>query len=109
MLNSKDLKQLPVYWIANKKAWATSAEFTEWFNNYLVLESETYMKKNSLDFKVLLLDDNASFMRIQTLMVLTTQYNNHHPAARSRYNSFSLSHLYLKNIIPKYYDHLPGS
>ncbi|GFW70627.1 ras-related GTP-binding protein B [Trichonephila clavipes] len=58
-LKGKDLKQLPVHWMANPKAWMTTAIFTEWFNNCFVPEVEAYMKEKSLDFKVLLIVDNA--------------------------------------------------
>ncbi|GFW38508.1 tigger transposable element-derived protein 1 [Trichonephila clavipes] len=46
--------------MANPKAWMTTAIFTEWFNNCFVPEVEAYMKKKSLDFKVLLIVDNAA-------------------------------------------------
>ncbi|GFY18748.1 tigger transposable element-derived protein 1 [Trichonephila clavipes] len=59
-LKGKDLKQLPVHWMANPKAWMTTAIFTEWFNNCFVPEVESYMKEKSLDFKVLLIVDNAA-------------------------------------------------
>ncbi|GFX66557.1 tigger transposable element-derived protein 1 [Trichonephila clavipes] len=32
-LKDKDLKQLPVHWMANPKSWMTTAIFTEWSNN----------------------------------------------------------------------------
>ncbi|GFX42407.1 tigger transposable element-derived protein 1 [Trichonephila clavipes] len=38
----------------------TTAFFTEWFNNCFVPEVEAYMKEKSLDFKVLLIVDNAA-------------------------------------------------
>ncbi|GFW18749.1 tigger transposable element-derived protein 1 [Trichonephila clavipes] len=59
-LKGKDLKQLSVHWMANLKAWMTTAIFTEWFNNCFVPEVEAYMKEKSLDFKVLLIVDNAA-------------------------------------------------
>ncbi|GFX53536.1 tigger transposable element-derived protein 1 [Trichonephila clavipes] len=59
-LKGKDLKQLPVHWMANPKAWMTTAIFTEWFNNCFVPEVEAYMKEKSLDFKVLQIVDNAA-------------------------------------------------
>ncbi|GFY28059.1 tigger transposable element-derived protein 1 [Trichonephila clavipes] len=59
-LKGKDLKQLPVHWMANSKAWMTTAIFTEWFNNCFVPEVEAYMKEKYLDFKVLLTVDNAA-------------------------------------------------
>ncbi|GFS50621.1 tigger transposable element-derived protein 1 [Trichonephila clavipes] len=59
-LKGKNLKQLPVHWMANPKAWLTTAIFTEWFNNCFVPEVEAYMKEKSLYFKVLLIVDNAA-------------------------------------------------
>ncbi|GFU04936.1 tigger transposable element-derived protein 1 [Trichonephila clavipes] len=59
-LKGKDLKQLPVHWMANPKSWMTTAIFTEWFNNCFVPEVEAHMKEKSLDFKVLLIVDNAA-------------------------------------------------
>ncbi|GFY03533.1 tigger transposable element-derived protein 2 [Trichonephila clavipes] len=55
-----DIKQLPVHWMANPNAWMTTAIFKEWFNNCFVPEVEAYMKEKSLDFKVLLIVDNAA-------------------------------------------------
>ncbi|GFX36542.1 tigger transposable element-derived protein 1 [Trichonephila clavipes] len=49
-----------MHWMANPKAWMTTAIFTEWFNNCFVPEVEAYMKEKSLDFKVLLIVDNAA-------------------------------------------------
>ncbi|GFT28041.1 tigger transposable element-derived protein 1 [Trichonephila clavipes] len=46
--------------MANPKAWMTTAIFTEWFNNCFVPEVEAYMKEKSLNFKVLLIVDNAA-------------------------------------------------
>ncbi|GFX82501.1 tigger transposable element-derived protein 1 [Trichonephila clavipes] len=59
-LKGKDLKQLPVHWMANPKSWMTTAIFTEWFNNCFVPEVEAYTKEKSLDFKVVLIVDNAA-------------------------------------------------
>lgn len=58
-LKGKDIKQLPVHWMANTKAWVTTALFTEWFTNCFLPEVELYMKQKALDFKVLLILDNA--------------------------------------------------
>ncbi|GFW59249.1 tigger transposable element-derived protein 1 [Trichonephila clavipes] len=46
--------------MANPKSWMTTTIFTEWFNNCFVPEVEGYMKEKSLDFKVLLIVDNAA-------------------------------------------------
>ncbi|GFY27501.1 tigger transposable element-derived protein 1 [Trichonephila clavipes] len=43
-----------------ERAWMTITIFTEWFNNCFVPEVEAYMKEKSLDFKVLLIVDNAA-------------------------------------------------
>lgn len=51
--------KLPVYWTANKKAWVTTKIFEDWFQNIFAKESETYIKSKNLDFKILLLVDNA--------------------------------------------------
>ncbi|GFS95938.1 tigger transposable element-derived protein 1 [Trichonephila clavipes] len=59
-LKGKDLKQLPMHWMASPKAWMTTAIFTEWFNDCFVPEVEAYMKEKSLDFKVLLIVYNAA-------------------------------------------------
>ncbi|UYV80287.1 hypothetical protein LAZ67_18002301 [Cordylochernes scorpioides] len=45
--------------MANKKAWVTTAIFTEWFNKCFVPEVENYMKEMGLEFKILLILDNA--------------------------------------------------
>ncbi|UYV72963.1 hypothetical protein LAZ67_10001285 [Cordylochernes scorpioides] len=58
-LKGKDLNTLPVHWMANKKAWVTTAIFTEWFNKCFVPEVENYMKDMGLEFKILLILDNA--------------------------------------------------
>ncbi|XP_065365512.1 tigger transposable element-derived protein 1-like [Calliphora vicina] len=58
-LIGKDLKCLPVHWMANHKAWVTSAIFSEWFYKCFVPEVESYAKKKDIEFKILLLVDNA--------------------------------------------------
>ncbi|UYV80478.1 hypothetical protein LAZ67_19000269 [Cordylochernes scorpioides] len=58
-LKGKDLNTLPVHWMANKKAWVTTGIFTEWFNKCFVPEVENYMKEMGLEFKILLILDNA--------------------------------------------------
>lgn len=58
-LKGVDKTTLPVYWRANQKAWVTEEVFKGWFNNCFAPELEKYLKKKNLDFKVLLLLDNA--------------------------------------------------
>ncbi|UYV64091.1 hypothetical protein LAZ67_2006550 [Cordylochernes scorpioides] len=54
-LKGKYLNTLPVHWMA----WVTTAIFTEWFNKCFVPEVENYMKEMGLEFKILLILDNA--------------------------------------------------
>ncbi|CAK9825672.1 Tigger transposable element-derived protein 1 [Anthophora retusa] len=54
-----DFDTLPVNWMANKKAWVTTTVFTEWFIKYFVPETRKYLNEKGLEFKVLLLVDNA--------------------------------------------------
>ncbi|GFU24807.1 tigger transposable element-derived protein 1 [Trichonephila clavipes] len=60
-LKGKDLNTLPVHWImaSSRKAWVTTAIFTEWFNKCFVPEVENYMNEMGLEFKILLILDNA--------------------------------------------------
>ncbi|GBM69651.1 Tigger transposable element-derived protein 1 [Araneus ventricosus] len=53
------LAELPVHFMANKKAWVTSAVFTTWSNDCFVPEVEKYMTEMGLPFKVLLIVDYA--------------------------------------------------
>lgn len=55
-----DKSALPVYWEANKKAWMTAYVFENWFNKSFVPDAQKFMKEKNLDFKVLLILDNAS-------------------------------------------------
>lgn len=50
---------LPVYWRANKKAWMTAALFKDWLENCAVPDLKLYCSKQNIEFKVLLLLDNA--------------------------------------------------
>ena len=50
---------LPVYWKSNKKAWVTKSLFEDWFKNCFCPEAERYCKSINLDFKILLILDNA--------------------------------------------------
>ncbi|XP_017756502.1 PREDICTED: tigger transposable element-derived protein 1-like [Eufriesea mexicana] len=54
-----NLAELPVHFMANKKAWVTSAVFPTWFNDCFVPEVERCMIEMALPFKVLLIVDNA--------------------------------------------------
>nr|XP_012151876.1 PREDICTED: tigger transposable element-derived protein 1-like [Megachile rotundata] len=53
------INNLPVYWMANKKAWVTATLFNEWFHNFFVPDVKRYLSKKGLPFKTLLLIDNA--------------------------------------------------
>ncbi|XP_069964571.1 tigger transposable element-derived protein 1-like [Bactrocera oleae] len=58
-LKDINLTELPVHFMANKKAWVTSAVFTTWFNDCFVPEVEKYVTEMGLPFKVLLIVGNA--------------------------------------------------
>ncbi|CAK9820080.1 Tigger transposable element-derived protein 1 [Anthophora quadrimaculata] len=58
-LKSINLAKYPVHFVANKKAWVTSAVFATLFNDCFVPEVEKYMAEMGLPFKVLLIVDNA--------------------------------------------------
>ncbi|XP_030431999.1 tigger transposable element-derived protein 1-like [Gopherus evgoodei] len=52
-------EQLPVIWRSKKEAWITGAIFSEWMTLYAVPAWKEYHAKENLDFKILLLIDNA--------------------------------------------------
>lgn len=54
-----DIKNLPVYWTANKKAWITVMGFNEWFHNFFVPDVKTYLSRKGLPFNAVTLIDNA--------------------------------------------------
>ena len=56
--------RLPVIWKSSSKAWMTSALFKEWFQNYFVQAVHQYCRDKNLDFKILLILDNASCHKI---------------------------------------------
>ncbi|XP_065265437.1 tigger transposable element-derived protein 1-like [Emys orbicularis] len=58
-LKDKNKTLLPVFWQSNKKAWVTAALFLDWFHECLILEVKRYIEEKGLDFKVLLIVDNA--------------------------------------------------
>lgn len=58
-LKGKNVAELPVHFMANKKAWVTTAVFVTWFNDCFVPEVKQYMTDMELSFNVLLIVDNA--------------------------------------------------
>nr|XP_022920843.1 tigger transposable element-derived protein 1-like [Onthophagus taurus] len=50
---------LPVHWRWNKKGWMTATLFREWVSDIAVPELKNYCLKENLDFKILILLDNA--------------------------------------------------
>ena len=58
-LKGKNVAELPVHFMANKKAWVTTAVFITWFNDCFVPEVKQYMTDMGLLFNVLLILDNA--------------------------------------------------
>lgn len=58
-LKNKNKDALPVYWMYNSKAWMTKALNQDWFKYCFIPEVKRYLRGKGLDFKVLLLTDNA--------------------------------------------------
>ncbi|XP_071328990.1 tigger transposable element-derived protein 1-like [Trachinotus anak] len=58
-LKNKNKVALPVYWMHNAKAWMTKALNLDWFKHCFIPEVKRYLRGKGLDFKVLLLVDNA--------------------------------------------------
>ncbi|XP_067136827.1 tigger transposable element-derived protein 1-like [Centruroides vittatus] len=58
-LKGKNVAELPVHFMANKKAWVTAPVFITWFNDCFVPEVKQYMTDMGLPFNVLLIVDNA--------------------------------------------------
>lgn len=52
-------KNLPVHWRSNKKAWMTSEMFKNWICECAIPEIKSYCSKENLDFKALIIVDNA--------------------------------------------------
>jgi hypothetical protein len=59
-LKGKNKNLVPVLWQSNKKAWVTAALFLDWFHQCFILEVKQYLEEKALNFKVLLIVDNAS-------------------------------------------------
>uniref|UniRef100_A0A3Q3KF68 DDE-1 domain-containing protein n=1 Tax=Monopterus albus TaxID=43700 RepID=A0A3Q3KF68_MONAL len=58
-LKNKNKNLLPVHWMHNPKAWITKALTSDWFHQCFVPEVKLYLAEKGLEFKVLLLMDNA--------------------------------------------------
>uniref|UniRef100_A0A452GJZ5 HTH CENPB-type domain-containing protein n=1 Tax=Gopherus agassizii TaxID=38772 RepID=A0A452GJZ5_9SAUR len=58
-LKGKNKNLLPVFWQSNKKAWVTAALFLDWFHKCFIPEVKRNLEEKGLDFKVLLIVDNA--------------------------------------------------
>ncbi|CAM5078512.1 unnamed protein product [Natator depressus] len=58
-LKGKNKNLLPVFWKSNKKAWVMAALFLDWFHKCFILDVKRYLEEKGLDFKVLLIIDNA--------------------------------------------------
>lgn len=50
---------LPVIWKSNRRAWVTVSLFEDWFKNHFVPSVRNYCSKMNLNFKALLILDNA--------------------------------------------------
>ncbi|XP_060638038.2 chromobox protein homolog 3 isoform X1 [Anolis sagrei] len=58
-LKNKNKNVLPVHWMHNPKAWITKILTRDWFHQCFIPEVKVYLAEKGLDFKVLLLMDNA--------------------------------------------------
>ena len=63
--NPRPYKNIPsdrrgVHWRSNKKAWMTATIMNDWFDTMFVPEVRALCKKSNIDFKCILLLDNAS-------------------------------------------------
>ena len=58
----KDIEKtlLPVVWAHSKNAWVTRTIFTEWYRDTFLPFLETYCKEENIDYRALLLMDNAT-------------------------------------------------
>ncbi|XP_070618149.1 tigger transposable element-derived protein 1-like [Erythrolamprus reginae] len=58
-LKNRNKNSLPVYWMHNPKAWITKPLTRDWFHQCFIPQVEVYLARKGIDFKVLLLMDNA--------------------------------------------------
>lgn len=58
-LKGKNKDHLPVYWTANKTAWVTRTNFSQWLKESFIPEVKEFLAAKNLAFKVLLLMDNC--------------------------------------------------
>ncbi|XP_061923673.1 tigger transposable element-derived protein 1-like [Entelurus aequoreus] len=58
-LKNKNKNVLPVYWMHNPKARMTNSLISNWFHQCFIPEVRLYLAEKGLEFKVLLLLDNA--------------------------------------------------
>uniref|UniRef100_UPI003590093E tigger transposable element-derived protein 1-like n=1 Tax=Myxine glutinosa TaxID=7769 RepID=UPI003590093E len=59
VLKNKNKNLLPVYWMHNQKSWITKLLTSDWFHQCFIPEVKLYLAEKGLEFKVLLLMDNA--------------------------------------------------
>ncbi|XP_070593160.1 tigger transposable element-derived protein 1-like [Erythrolamprus reginae] len=58
-LKNRNKNALPVYWMHNPKAWITKPLTRDWFHQCFIPQVKDYLAAKGLNFKVLLLMDNA--------------------------------------------------
>ncbi|XP_070593700.1 tigger transposable element-derived protein 1-like isoform X2 [Erythrolamprus reginae] len=58
-LKNRNKNALPVYWMHNPKAWITKPLMRDWFHQCFIPQVKDYLAAKGLNFKVLLLMDNA--------------------------------------------------
>ncbi|XP_070614807.1 tigger transposable element-derived protein 1-like [Erythrolamprus reginae] len=58
-LKNRNKNALPVYWMHNPKAWITKVLTRDWFHQCFIPQVKDYLADKRLNFKMLLLVDNA--------------------------------------------------
>ncbi|CAM5121589.1 unnamed protein product [Eretmochelys imbricata] len=87
-LKGKNKSLLPVFWQSNKKASEMAALFLDWFHKRFIPEVKRYLEEKGLDFKVLLIVDNAPGTLQHSSLCITTLKS-----------SFSLLHPHTTSIL----------
>jgi hypothetical protein len=69
---------LPVIWKSHGKAWVTRQIVNDWFVEYFLPEMKIYCAEENLDFRILLILDNASVHVLDHMSLSENVKNNLH-------------------------------
>ncbi len=110
-----DMSKLPVHYFSLKKAWMNSEIFEKWFHNFFVPHVKQYCNDNGIEYKILLLLDNAPahpsaeslqssdgkvtpmFLPANTTSILQPMDQGVLEALKKRYKKRLLRHLIFEN------------